>query len=407
MVAVAGRYRTGKSFLLNHVLLQQPPGGGFQVGPTTQPCTKGLWLWTDPVREGGGPCTLVIDTEGTGATNSNDNRDTRIFALALLLSSYFIYNSQGSIDEPAISSLQVVTNVSKMVRVSAEDVSPFAGAFGEAPAECKEVGDFFPHFLWVVRDFILEMRGADGSALQEHEYLEEALQDHAAGGEGNKMRTALKRCFPHRDCCTLVRPVSDETQLRQLDSMDASEMRPQFVEQAAQLRRKVLGGAPPKMVGGQPVTGPLLAGLCRCYVDSINSGAAPVIENAWSMCVRRPVPPGRPGRPFRMGPGGRCGGPAGAPRPGAPHARRRHAAGGAAVPGSGPRATMRPRSCSSCSARWTTAAARSSRSGAGSGGSCMRSMRSGCWRSCPSTASRWTRYSPRSSRPCRPRPTRW
>ena len=115
VVAVAGKYRTGKSFLLNHVLLRAGRGKGFQVGPTTQPCTKGLWLWTEPVQRRDGTATIIIDTEGTGATNSDDSRDTRIFSLALLLASYFVYNSQGSIDEPALANLQVVTNVSKMV----------------------------------------------------------------------------------------------------------------------------------------------------------------------------------------------------------------------------------------------------------------------------------------------------
>jgi hypothetical protein len=35
--------RTGKSFLMNRILLEQ--SDGFTVGPTVNPCTKGLWLW--------------------------------------------------------------------------------------------------------------------------------------------------------------------------------------------------------------------------------------------------------------------------------------------------------------------------------------------------------------------------
>ena len=45
---------------------------------------------------------LVIDSEGMGAVSEDTNHDTRIFLLALLLSSYFIYNSMGTIDENAI-----------------------------------------------------------------------------------------------------------------------------------------------------------------------------------------------------------------------------------------------------------------------------------------------------------------
>lgn len=38
VVAVAGMYRTGKSFLLNRMILDQ--SNGFGVGPTVNPCTK-------------------------------------------------------------------------------------------------------------------------------------------------------------------------------------------------------------------------------------------------------------------------------------------------------------------------------------------------------------------------------
>jgi Guanylate-binding protein, N-terminal domain len=38
-------YRTGKSYLLNRVILNVQKGEGFGVGPTINPCTKGLWMW--------------------------------------------------------------------------------------------------------------------------------------------------------------------------------------------------------------------------------------------------------------------------------------------------------------------------------------------------------------------------
>lgn len=107
VIAVAGKYRTGKSFLLNRILLQQTADKGFGVGPTINPCTKGLWLWNQPI-ELTDPRTnkpfkcLVVDSEGIGAFNEDQNHDTRIFLLALLLSSYFIYNSMGTIDENAL-----------------------------------------------------------------------------------------------------------------------------------------------------------------------------------------------------------------------------------------------------------------------------------------------------------------
>lgn len=43
VISVAGKYRTGKSYILNRVLLNQ--NQGFNVGHTINACTKGLWMW--------------------------------------------------------------------------------------------------------------------------------------------------------------------------------------------------------------------------------------------------------------------------------------------------------------------------------------------------------------------------
>ena len=39
---------------------------GFQVGASVNACTKGLWLWGEPVRLPDGLTVLFIDTEGLG-----------------------------------------------------------------------------------------------------------------------------------------------------------------------------------------------------------------------------------------------------------------------------------------------------------------------------------------------------
>ena len=46
VVTIAGPYRTGKSFLANRLLNQSK---GFEIGSTTQACTKGIWIWNKPV----------------------------------------------------------------------------------------------------------------------------------------------------------------------------------------------------------------------------------------------------------------------------------------------------------------------------------------------------------------------
>lgn len=57
-----------------------------------------------------------MDTEGLGSLEEGENSDTKVFLMALLLSSYFIYNSVGSIDENAIQSLSLIVNLSKLLQ---------------------------------------------------------------------------------------------------------------------------------------------------------------------------------------------------------------------------------------------------------------------------------------------------
>lgn len=69
----------------------------------------------------------------------------KIFCLAVLLSTTFIYNSVGSIDENALQSLSLVLNL-----VSNIDQDNTLSR---------------PNFIWVVRDFSLQLVNGDGMTL--------------------------------------------------------------------------------------------------------------------------------------------------------------------------------------------------------------------------------------------------
>lgn len=94
---------------------------GFGVGSTIQACTKGLWVWGSPIPgrtlDGEPIQVLVIDTEGLAALDEESNHDIRIFSLAVLLSSYFVYNSQGSIDETALQNMNLVLQITKHIHL--------------------------------------------------------------------------------------------------------------------------------------------------------------------------------------------------------------------------------------------------------------------------------------------------
>lgn len=280
IISVAGMYRTGKSYLLNRMLLNKQKG--FGVGPTINPCTKGIWIWGTPIPgftpSGEAINVLVMDTEGLGALDEDSNHDARIFSLALLLSSYFIYNSVGSIDESALQNLNLVVSLTKHIHIKSqgksEDIDP------------EEYSKYFPAFMWVVRDFTLQLVDEAGEIISSKEYLEKALQPQKGFSETveqkNKIRKILKTFFQERDCCTMVRPVTKEEGLQNLECCEVKDLRPEFAEQIMQLRRKVINKISPKNLNGKLLNGEMLFNLAQSYIIAINKGIVPNIENAWT-----------------------------------------------------------------------------------------------------------------------------
>jgi len=281
VVAVCGLYRTGKSSMLNWLLNRQD---GFTVGPTVQACTKGLWIWGEPTQHvlpnGETLNVVLLDSEGIGGTEASNQYDARIFSLATLICSTLVYNSLGSVDEAAISNLSFIANLTKHIKVRSSNDGAVAAEDGQ------EFQKFFPSFLWVVRDFVLDLVDEDGDPITPSEYLERALVGQSgydkATMERNRVRQMMTAFFQDRQCVTLVRPINDETKLQQVDLLPMSEMRPEFQTQMKALRDQVFGpNIPPKKLHGRVLNGEMLVGLAKAYTDAINSGGVPTISSAW------------------------------------------------------------------------------------------------------------------------------
>lgn len=80
VIGVVGPFHSGKSFLLNQLMDIPSSSPGFQLGPTTDAQTKGLWIWGTPIhlkhpKTNEDISLLFLDTEGFYSSNvSEGNR---------------------------------------------------------------------------------------------------------------------------------------------------------------------------------------------------------------------------------------------------------------------------------------------------------------------------------------------
>ena len=288
IISLVGKYRTGKSFLLNRVILNTNQTSGFGVGPTFKPCTKGIWIWSEPLTISNVhsptpfPCFL-IDTEGLGAYDEEINHDSKIFLIAILISSLFIFNSFGAIDETAINSLSFVLNLSKTIKIKNKK-SNLSNKLSEEENEA-ELAQYFPTLLWLLRDFSLKLEDKDGNVITEKQYLENALEEKSGSSESieekNRVRNLIKTYFTEKDCFVMVRPVEKEEDLQNLQNLPNDKLRKEFLEQSKIFRNKVMKKTKPKTFNKMPLSGQMMIELIQSILDSINMGSIPVIENSW------------------------------------------------------------------------------------------------------------------------------
>ncbi|CAO2600283.1 Guanylate-binding protein 1 [Lemmus lemmus] len=274
VVAIVGFYRTGKSYLMNKLAGQK---SGFSLGSTVQSETKGIWMWCVPHPQKADHTLVLLDTEGLGDVEKGNNQnDCWIFTLAVLLSSTFVYNSMGAINQQAIDQLHYVTELTDRIRIRS---SPDQ----EEVDVSDEFVSFFPDFIWALRDFCLELK-VNGEPISPDEYLENSL--NLIQGQTNKEkeinlpRLCIQKFFPKKKCFVFDRPANGRL-LGQLESLQDQDLDLYFKEQVSDFCSYVFRCSKIKMLsGGIRVNGPRLESLVVTYVNAISSGGLPCMENA-------------------------------------------------------------------------------------------------------------------------------
>ncbi|XP_052379009.1 guanylate-binding protein 1-like [Oncorhynchus keta] len=274
VVSVVGLYRTGKSYLMNKLAQKR---SGFALGATIQSKTKGIWMWCVPHPEKTDHTLVLLDTEGLGDVEKGDSKnDAWIFSLAILLSSTLVYNSRGTIDNDAVEKLQYVNELTEMIKVK-------SSTDNEEEGEGTQFMQFFPNFVWTVRDFTLKLE-MDSREITPDEYLENSLKLKTGTSKKindyNFPRECIRNFFPSRKCFVFPSPTTPDN-MQRLDSMDEAELSELFREVADTFCRFIFQESRMKtVIGGHTLTGEMLGHLVNTYVETIAKGNVPCLENA-------------------------------------------------------------------------------------------------------------------------------
>ncbi len=282
VVSIVGKARTGKSYLMNLLLNSnnnQIKNKGFKIGSSINSCTRGIWLWNTPKEKPNSKSKILfIDSEGTNSVDiSTKTYDSKIFALIVLISSLFIYNTNGNIDEKSISELALAAHLSNSIATNAKIDKDVL------------IEELAPKFIWTLRDFTLDKVDPEtNEEISSNEYLELCLRNKISGknsNENNIIRQNIIKYFKERECITLPRPADDEENLQNLDKIPFNQLKPNFRKEFLILKEKVYESSKPKIINRKRINGPILADLLIAFVDSINSGIVPNINTAWDNII--------------------------------------------------------------------------------------------------------------------------
>uniref|UniRef100_A0A8D1UI10 Guanylate binding protein 1, interferon-inducible n=1 Tax=Sus scrofa TaxID=9823 RepID=A0A8D1UI10_PIG len=249
--------------------------GKFCTGVEFPELTGGSWVQAlSPASES---CARSHSSCGFYNDFQGDNQnDSWLFALAVLLSSTLIYNSVGTISQQAMDQLHYVTELTDCIRAKS---SP-------GRHEVKDSADFvsfFPDFVWTLRDFSLELE-ANSEPIISDEYLENSLKLRQGNDKKtksfNETRLCIRKFFPEKKCFIFDRP-AQRKYLVHLEQLPEEDVDPEFREQVEEFCSYILSHSKVKTLsGGITVNGPRLETLVLTFVNAISSGDLPCMENA-------------------------------------------------------------------------------------------------------------------------------
>ena len=209
LITVVGRFRSGKSYLLNNLaglecrakqVMEQPVNSNFSVSKVDRGETTGMRAYPLFIPPGqrlpdqwpashtrNGACLLLVDSQGfqDPKAEDGDNLDAKILSLALLLSSLLVVNvmtAGGAIMRDDLNHLGMVTEVTNSMKMG--------GIPKDSTLNPKDyLHNVFPDLLWVARNSNVQYKKEPTAV------LEDLLTQTEGGPKVNAQRRAIRESF--------------------------------------------------------------------------------------------------------------------------------------------------------------------------------------------------------------------
>jgi atlastin len=259
VIGVAGKFRKGKSFLLNFFLryLNYVADGspqdedwlerektltGFSWRGGSERDTDGIIFWSKPIvvkdKNGEDLVILLMDTQGSFDQQSTVKDCATVFALSTMISSLQVYNLQNNIHEDDLANLQFFAEYGRLVREDESNLKPFQS------------------LVFLVRDwgspFEIEY-GFDGGRRLLDLRLNVTDNQH---DDIKRTRADIRRSFEKLECFLMPHPGYDVAENRPGFNGNLSEIRDEFKSQLRVLVPRIVDpkNVEPKEINGKPVT---------------------------------------------------------------------------------------------------------------------------------------------------------
>ncbi|XP_066574462.1 guanylate-binding protein 1 isoform X2 [Amia ocellicauda] len=249
VISIFGPRQTGKSHLLNCLAGRT----GFTVSNDTSPKDPGIKMWCLPNPLDKKQTLILLDTEGFEEDWAVGEACCPIFILSVLLSSVFLYNTQGPITCEVLNKLLHVVALPNQVQLPSSDW----------PSESFLLSGVLPAFMWCVRDVALEME-IDGIELLPNDYLASILNE---GRDDDESPTSMiQRLFPSQKLFNFCLTHGSGKDIEKLPHRQLSSC---FMDQVEVLKTDLLRSEPKTFMDAAYISGKELRVMLEHFADNL------------------------------------------------------------------------------------------------------------------------------------------